>query len=428
MKLVMNMPGVEKTTNANNQATQSVFYKPLPDKAGQKVTNEVFISLYRPDKWKIFNLDEDTRKRFGLYDYNPLTASNLDTIYTFFFNVPLHYVKNYLRPDGSVSTISMLCPIKFNKYLMNDMGRKPLFREPRCAYCELEQAYWAKYNDRWSELAEITGVEKAKLTKEGYKELSEKDVILKKSKAKAKEYKSSERCLLNVFDYDKYTGSRPLDENESLQYKLWFSPPKVLAALCEYHIKDTKPNKHGIKTEPFYSFSNPNGFQLMEVIKDTTECVGTNLMRTTYQVMKGSVVPIDQDWVDYLCDLDNAVDPSDFLVILPYDEAKMYAQKELENDSAQDMVSAQPQVQVPAQVAAVPSPPKPKSRPAPKMTMPVPSVDTNIAVSAYIPTVSAPAPSIPSAPNFSSICPKIPSIDDNLPDRGQEEGNDDVPW
>jgi len=285
-----------------------ILFRPRPYKAGEKVTTKVIIPPFSPTKWSMFNPTPDQVSKYGLVgDGSGLVAVPQDLI-TFTFNLAIHPVDNFTRPDGSQGQGFTLCPKQMNEYLTQVLEMEPLFKSPKCAFCEEEQRWWDEHNARWEQL----GINKKDLNQDGYWAQISADPILKNTHATAKKYRHQSKNIVAVFNYSKMLGEEQMEENESLALQLWYSPKSVLEKLYTFY-------EEGIA---FYDFDN--GVQLLKVIKNTKECSGNNLMKTKYDMMQADKIALDQQWVDYLSDPASLPDPSSMMHFISYEEQKYY--------------------------------------------------------------------------------------------------------
>lgn len=325
MKYSYNMPYQKEMESGGGGAiNSSKFYKPLPDKAGLKVYNEVFIPLCSPTKWKMFNPTPEHSQKYGIVGgssrANSLVSIPPD-LATFYFKLPMHKVSNYNRPDGTVGFSYIICPIKMNEYLVKYLGFGPMFENPRCADCEKEQEWWDSHNNRWSELG-YTEDSKKGLSTDDYRKIVDGDQILKRTRSTARDYQASDRYILNIFDHDKFTGNRAMDEDQtSLEYQIWMAPKSIFDGLIDVY-KVSKDNVDQGLDVPFFDTSSPNGLHILSIMKNTTECVGNNLQKTKYGVISGRKYAYPPEWIEYLNNFDAMVDPSDFVFMPNYVDRK----------------------------------------------------------------------------------------------------------
>jgi len=375
IKMTMDMDR-DEAADSSTQASALAMYKPLPVEAGAQYTNELFIPLFQPDTWSIFNQTPENAKRLGMSLDNPLVVEGMPTLYTFFFKIPTHPVKNFQRPDGSMGFTSVVCPHKFNEYLDKNLGRKPLFTNPQCAFCEATTKAWGAHNERWEQVERERSIVKKDLNKDGYLKIRKEDAGLAQTYKQAQMFRHQDRNILMTFDHGKFMGTRPTKEGEENVYLPWFGAPKaVIATLkAQYKTAETYGNP------AFFDFSNPQGLQVLAVIKDTTQCSGQSMLLTEYSVMTGPVYPYDESWRSYLTNLANMPDPTPLLTILPYAEQRVYASPH------QDSYN-QPVATPAPQAAPVATPTAdPVAAPAPQMTPP--------------PAAQAPAPVAATAPQM----------------------------
>lgn len=315
------MPVESETNHMNKQSsdfTRVKLFKPAPDTTNAQFTNELFIPLYQPDAWRIFNYSPETAEKLGLYPGNPLApVAGQSTIYTFYFNVPVHGIQKYVRPDGSEGFASVVCPTKFNDYLTSGLQRRPMFANPRCAHCEAAQAAWGEHNKRWAQIKAEKGIDRKSLVKEAYNNMIANDPILKETRDKARGLESQDRYWMITFDHSKVTGAKKLDEGEtSVEYLPWMAPKGVVDTLKMFF---TTAHQQGMN--PFFSFDNPQGFQIMNVNK----AVGRDKRQDTkYTAFPGGFYNYDANYRSYLTNIAAMPDPSDYMLVLSYEEMKSY--------------------------------------------------------------------------------------------------------
>lgn len=340
MTIKMTMPiERDEAAETSTQAPSLEMYKPLPVEAGAKFTNELFLPLFQPDTWGIFNQDPESAQRLGMVTGNPLKVEGMPTLYTFFFKIPTHPVKNFIRPDGSVGFSSVICPHKFNEYLEKNLGYKPLFTNTRCAFCEATIKSWGAHNERWEQVERDTGIIKRDLKKEGYLKLRNEDAGLAQTYKQAQMFRLQDRYILMPFDHGKMMGTRPSKEGDVNTYLPWFAPKTVVNTL-----KELWKNADSYNQPAFFDFSNPTGLQVLAVVKDTTQCSGQSMLKTEYSVMNGPLFPYDEAWKGYLTNLDSMPDPTALLTVLSHAEQSVYAfpQQESYNSPAVNQQASQP--------------------------------------------------------------------------------------
>lgn len=368
----------------------TTLYRPLPTEAKSKFTNELYIPLFTPDIWSMFNLSAEERVKLGLVDTNPLTPISEDEprVGTYQFKVPIHKIDKYTRQDGSVGYAQVICPVEMNNYLVQVLNRRPLFKNPTCPHCQASDQGWADHNAQWDYLKETKGLDKKSLTPDGYKATVDADPILKESRKRAHAFKVQYKYVLNVFDYSKFSGERAKAEDENFTHQFWFAPWTVFTGLQEIFEQDVND-----QVRPFFDHNDPEGIQIIRVIKDTMKCTSTNLRDTDYKVMKGPKVKMDPAWKDYLTTLENMADPTEMLMILSTEEMAMYAQPE-QNMNVSDQTTAQPpQVPQAQQSPQVAQPQSVQGPPPVTTTVPTPPPITQAAPQGPPPiTTTAPTP------------------------------------
>ena len=414
IKFTMPVEQEEKYENSKGSFQSSVsLYKPLPAKSGHRFVNEVFIPLFDPSQWSLFNRTSEEREALGLHDHNPLTPIGAEApLYTFYFKVFVHTVKDFVREDGSSGFAQLICPNHFNSYLTKAMGRRPFFKEDKCARCVSASRAWGDYNERWKEIEQERGIKKSEISPDGRREIGENDAILKEAYGRAKDSGVQEKTVLNIFDYGKFSGTRPKDvEDEALAYQTYFSPKKVFEDLKNQWVEDTKDNNIH-----FFSFENPSGMQVMKIIKSTEECRGNNLRDTKYSILKGNVVKLEDAWASYLTSLDSMVDPSDLLHVVSYENMSMYANND-QQETSYNNPSGAPQQAAP-QTPVVP--PQAPQQAAPQAPVVPPQAPPAPAQAPVVPTQTAPsvpqvAPGVPTPPAPAQAPPQVPQVPTQAP-------------
>jgi hypothetical protein len=454
----------EQPKSENQQSVTSLLYKPRPHTPGAVYANELFIPLYQPDRWKMFNPTEQEIRKYNMVEVNPLLpAQGEDPLFTYHLRVPVHTIEKYQHPNGSTSFMTFICPTHFNEYLTNVLGKKPLFRAHSCPFCDAAAAAWSEHNDRWADLSTRNGVTKKSLNQEGYYSVINNDPILKDTYERAKvTFGLSDRYVFDVFDYGVLTGKLQMPE-EGLRHQIWLAPKTVFSSLNMLFEEDVKDNR-----EPFFSSENPEGLQIVKVVKDTTHCKGTNFKETKYTVMKGSYARPDDAWRNYMTNVAAMADPSSVIQILSEEEMYAYAQNtKSENQPVRpvaepsinvqmtppSVVSAPPMIpQMPTAPAMVPPtapamvpptapamvPPTapamvPPTAPAmvpptaPAMVPPMPAMTPPMpAMTPPMPAMTPPMPAM--TPPMPAMTPPVPEMSPNVPDVPPSDANKVYRW
>ena len=416
------------------------MYKPLPDEAGSSFTNEIFMPLFKPANWKLFNLSTEEAARLGATTKNPLiNVEGIPDLYTFFFKVPVHNVKNFIRSDGSTGFASVVCPIQLNNYLVENLGYRPLFTETKCAFCEAAALAWGEHNDRWSQVEREKDIVKKELNREGYLNVRKSDAILSQTHEKATSLKIHDRHITLVFDQGKLVGSRPTEEGEVLSYRVWPNTPKTVVDSLK--VLYNQAESYG--TNPFFDFGNPNGFQILSLVKDTTACTKQSLRDTKYNLIPGPVVPQADEWKAYLTNIDGMPDPTDLLTLLPYNEMAIYAFPQTETLNKPVTAPVEPQTPAPtaapsptmAPPTAAPSPTMAPPTAAPAPTMAPPTATPAPAPAAIPPgppgsvPVSAPPTATPAPMPTSAPAPAAPvTVAPSFGDHAATDDDDGIDW
>jgi len=386
------------------------LFSPLPTKSGEKAKNALLIPVCYPPKWRIFNPTAHEATKYNMLP--PSSGGPLGIpadLSSFYFKIPVHGIMNFSRSDGSVGFSSTICPVGLNKYLMEVLQFGPLFDPSvRCAFCEEENRYWNEYNQRWKDLG-YDDAAKKELSKERYKELSESDPILKNARTQARKFKCMDKYVIPVIDYDQLSGAKPLREGQtSVEHQAWLAPNSVFESLADF----CEVSAEG---QEFYSLENPQGVQVIYLVKDTTRCTANNMVQTQYSVIQGPRVQLDPAWKAYVTDPNALVDPSDYLNLVSYDEQRYYLGQS--QSAGAPPPPAQP---VPPPVAAQGAPAAPVAAPAAPPVPPAPvappaPAPAPVAASPVPAPVPSPVPAPAPAPAASPI-PVIPQAQ-GLPNR-----------
>ncbi len=309
------------------------LYRPLPEKGdiraaldkgnkeGLKVVNEIVVPLGMPSKWKIFNPDPATAQNLGYVNApNPIALPA--ELNTYYFKFPVHEAANFTRPDGTVGFSWLICPDALNTYLKS-LSFGSLFEQPRCAYCEQKDVWWGEYFARREVLGHSRESWQA-MTADLRRSISDSDPILKRCKDLGKKYSPNDRYVVNVFDHDKFTGKRPLDENQQyVAHQVWLAPKTIFGKLENIFAMSKDQVAAGLDV-PFFDTSSPMGCHVMSVIKDCTKCTKTSMRDTDYDVLAGKRYKYPDQWLAYLDNVDAMVDPSEFLFLPSYADVSAY--------------------------------------------------------------------------------------------------------
>jgi len=318
------MPYEREQENERRQGGTSAkeLWKPLPEQSGTSHGNNVLIPLLSPQYWRLFNPTPDMVAKYDMVGTGGLTALDpAKPIYTFYFKVPHHVIPKFNRPDGSIGYATVLCPLEFNKYLVEFLGCQPLFNSTvRCAHCEEEQRHWDAFNARWA----ACGVDNKTLSKEGYFQYIDKDPELSAARKAAKAMQASEKYVIPIFDHDKQQGVRPLDEGQTcVEHQVWIAPKTVKEKLIKIFLGGKQSVAPG---EGLAFFApTPQGFPIISIEKDTKKCTPGDMKKTEYDALfVGSHHPYDEAWLAYLQNQSLMVDPSDFIRLISYEEGRGY--------------------------------------------------------------------------------------------------------
>jgi len=363
-----------------------VLFRPRPFKAGEKATTKVIIPAFSPTGWRMFNPTAEQVSKFGLMGDGSGLIGIPNDLVTFTFNLATHPVEDFTRPDGSVGRALTLCPKQMNDYLTQVLEMEPMFRSPKCAFCEEEQRWWDAHNERWEQL----GIDKGDLNRDGYWAQINADSVLKSTYNTAKKYKHQSKNVVALFNYSKMLQEEPMEENESLTLQLWYSPKSVLEKLYTFYEEEI----------PFYDLES--GAHILKIIKNTQECSGNDLMRTKYDVMQAEKVALDQQWADYLSNPASLPDPSDLIHFISYEEQQYH----VSGSEGQDYNNAPQRPAENRQQPGVMAPPRaPDNTPENEPVNETPTAVTPPTTVAVTPLQAPPAPA-PQAP----AGPPVPMI------------------
>lgn len=397
-----NMPS-RREKDAENKSVGFKFYKPLPTKAGERHNNNVIIPIFSPAKWKLFNPTVEETQKYGFVGVGGSLIGVPEDLGTPYFQVPCHSVDNFQFASGGVGNAQVVCPHKMNEYLASLYPDARLFDSPKCAFCEKERESWDDHNNRWKEL----GLDNRSMTPEGRRAFVEQDERLKQTYKKAMKFRAFPKYVLNVFDYDKFTGKRPMDEGqEQLEFQLWFAPRAVFDSLRNLILQD----------EPVEFWAESNPIPIVTIIKNTEKCRPNDMMQTKYSAQfVGNRVEMDPAWVQYLCNVEAMPDPSDYLQILTYEDQLFYLTEDSGGNSYQPPVQpqspAQPQAPAQPQQASPPVQPMPPVQSPPQAPPAAPGAPQTAAPQPpqFAPPVQSPTPAAPTTPQPPQFAPPTQS-------------------
>lgn len=403
---IMNMPVAKEKAMENQSKGEGnlSIYKPAPEEAGAVFTNEIIVSLMYPGRWKLFNPDQTMIDMYGMTGAG-IGLPDGSELVTFYLKLPVHGIPNYKRPDGSIGYTYVVCPNALNEYLQNTFSGAPLFHDSvQCAFCQERQRWWDVSNSRWSEL----GLKVWDLKGEARTAKIKSDSVLSNAHEMAGKYRVMDRYPMNVFDYSKQSGSRPLDEGqEYVGLQAWFAPKPVFESL----------RSHYEEGWDFWNLDRPDGVQIIKVTKDTTEVTAQKPWKTSYAVtMAPQRIMIQPEILKYLGDPNNQVDPSNFVAVSSYEAMVAHIQ----NANNPPQVSTQnrtysgpaPQTSTPMN----PTPTTPVTPVAPTMPSTAPTYPSSSGLPPVpttpqvVPPASTPSPVIPPvAQPQASVTPPVPT-------------------
>ncbi len=390
-----NMPHENETKVYDNKeggGGPASLFKPLPNEAGTVVNNDVVVPLFSPHTWKMFNPSEADAERYGLVNAGLVALTAAQPLKTFYFMLPVHRVPKFTRPDGTVKFSQVLCPIEMNKYMIEGMQRGPMFQQPRCAFCEEVGRQWEVENARWEELAATAGVDKKKLSKKGYWDQIEADPVLSKARGVISKLKVSNRYVISIFDHAKFVGQRPMEEGETaVGHQTWLAPKAVKEKLLNLY---TAGGPDGF---PFFE-PTAQGWAVLSVVKDTSNCMAGNLLNTKYDVMfVNRYHQYDDAWNAYLTDVSAMADPSDLIYMATYEEGNFYLAQE-QTSSNQYASSGAPPAQSTQPAAQLPVAPPVSTPPTGQAAGGQPAMPPGGGPSVNAPPAGVPAGMPPGAP------------------------------
>ncbi len=289
------------------------IFRPLPDKAGLSISNKVVIPLFSPALWALFNPTQEMAQKYRMIFNNGGLISIPQDLMTFYLKVPCHRIDDFQRRDGTSGFSYVVCPHKMNNYLQKVLEYGPMFEDGKCAYCEEEQKFWKVFNDRF-EAMDYDEEARKKLSKEEYRRIVESDPVLKQARGTAKNHSASDRYVLSMFDFAKFIGERPMEEDQTgVEHQFWMSPRTVFEKLAKIYEAGHE----------FFDTSTTD-IQIVSIVKDTTKCSGRDMMRTEYDAVAGVKHTFDEAWRAYINNTQAMVDPSRFINLASYEEMKYY--------------------------------------------------------------------------------------------------------
>lgn len=307
--------------NSKNSGSVDIFY-PLPNKAGEKISNDVIIPLFHVSTWKMFNPDQEAVDKYGLI--GPGLISVPEDLYSFYMKIPVHGINDYARYDGTSGFTYVICPNQMNKYLVEILGYNQMFERPKCAFCEREQEWWDKVNERWEQLG-YSEDDRKRLTTENYRSMIQNDNVLRNARDTARKYKTMDRYVMPIFDHAKAIGSRPLDEGEEfVHHQVFMAPKTIYEKLSDLYMD------HSVE---FFNTTGPE-VPVVSIIKDTRECYGNNLLQTKYDVMTGKSHTYQEEWLEYINNTDMMVDPSRFIHMASYNDMMYHLSSNTKEDKS----------------------------------------------------------------------------------------------
>lgn len=289
------------------------IFRPLPYKAGSKVSNKVIIPLFEPARWRMFNPTREMAERYNMVYNNDGLISIPEDLCTFYLKIPVHGINEFKRPDNTEGFSYVVCPNAMNNYLTKVLQYGPMFESGDCPWCNEEQKYWSIFNNRFEELGYTDETKKAMDNKE-YNAFVDRDSVLRTARASAKSFRASERYIIPIFDHSKAIGVRKLDDGQTnVGHQFWMAPRSVFEKLANIF-------ENGVE---FFDTSS-SMVPILTIIKDTTDCTQSNLMRTEYDVVSGETYEYSKEWLDYINDRDSMVDPTKFVYMASKSEMEFY--------------------------------------------------------------------------------------------------------
>lgn len=259
---------------------------------------------------------------------------------TWFLQLSYHYLK--VQGENGEYTQSILCKKANNKYIEKNYGRPVIYtpvkctcgevghflycvkcggslgqrlRDDACPSCDKSDVFWKQWAAEWSRLLVSIGMPadpkgRYKLQENHlaqYEEMTKSGTALRHYQDNASDWGAAERFLYMVWDIDKFTGARPLAENEPRETSVLMSVqgPRIQKALWSKHENGKK----------FWSLDS--SIQIV-ITRDTSK----GIMRCTYDIddapLPAAVVTVEA--LAYLRNPDSIPDPSDEMIVLSYEE------------------------------------------------------------------------------------------------------------
>ncbi len=324
-------------------------FKPKPTKDGQTYTNRLFFALIKPREIRGFEAYPLDHKLF----------------YVKLFG---HYVNT--DPSNARKQEFVLCKRAMNSHVAG-LAKNPalkMFEDDRCPSCEEADILWQAWNDQWAALGYPDKESKKSLSKEQYKDLSNRPEILALKDA-ALVHTVKDRYAFPVYDMEQQVLAKGFQ---------WYMGPetvfKGLMTLVQAGVRFYSLNPHP---------HTPGAVEGSEILlgKDTTE--GARYAKYTVNDNR-QALSLQPEEVEYIRNQANLPDLSSMMTLWDYDTHKSFV-----------VSGAIDPTEPRAAVAPIQSAPAARPAPAPVGARPTAPMATRAPAPAPLPTrgpIQTPSP------------------------------------
>lgn len=263
-------------------------YQMLPTKDGEVADNRLLLGAFRYDQFRLF-------EKWPLANY--------------YLKLKVVYVQ--VEEEGRMIRRPVLSEREMNYYARTTLSTPnkavpQLFAKDTDPFYDYSQELWKEY----AEAKKAAGLEK--LSKDEFKAAMDARPDIKRIREAAKEWSADDRFFFAVFDYAKYTGQKPLaDEDEgSIGWQGLLGPQSILDRL---YIKQKAGKK-------FWDFAG-GGARVVLVTRDNTR----GARNCEYFVeLEDDAPTIDGETLAYLEKGDDIPDPSDEVLVWSEEQKRAY--------------------------------------------------------------------------------------------------------
>ena len=275
-----------------------------------------------------------------------------------------------------------------------------------CAYCDEADRWWHAWRAKWAEKLAEHGYEAnwkkmydlKRKNQELYKKLTMEGTEIRYLQDAASEWSNRDRYFIVVFDMDKYTQRRPLDEGESPTPELLILPvgKSIFDALKIKH----RNGKH---------FFDPRNNMMITILRDTSKGVAHSEYTVDDAPLSSLNTQFTPEWIAYLMNEAAIPDMSAELFITDYNSHSRIGGLQLTDEKP---------VTPPAGATLPPQAPPmvpPVTPPATATSAPAASPPTPVAPPAAPPTASSTPPAAPSMGRQPPAGPPAPAAPPRMP-------------